>query len=76
MMPPQFSKKKFADEVVENFEHMKPESYIPEDDYTLKMLRGSRGDVKMLLSAIVVVCPHSMTVERVVSSYNILIRKP
>ena len=36
------------------------------------MLRKSKGNVRKLISAIVVLCPHSMTVERVVSGHNVL----
>ena len=37
------------------------------------MLRHSKGNVRLLLSSLVVTCPHSMTVERCVSTHNTLV---
>ena len=70
--------KEFSDTVFETFHDFKPSSDILRKDYSIKilhMLRNSSGLVKDLLSAIVVVSPDSMMVERSVSTYNILYSK-
>ena len=70
--------KEFADNVYENFEEFKPITDILEKDYSvriLQMLRKSTGLVKEFLSAIVVVSPDSMTVERCFSTFDILFSK-
>ena len=70
--------KEFSDTVFETFHDFKPSSDIWRREYSitiLHMLRNSSGLVKDLLSAIVVVSPDSMTVERSVSTYNILYSK-
>ena len=75
MMPENFDAGEFTKEAVEIFDCMRPNSYIKEDDYTIRilhMIRESKGYVQLLLSSMLVVCPHSMTVERVVSLHNIL----
>eukprot|EP00794_Sanderia_malayensis_P014915 gene14915-16457_t len=54
---------------------MLPSSVIAAKDYGVRlfhMLRGSKQPVTKLLSSFSVVCPHSMTVEKCVSSYNML----
>ena len=53
---------------------MKPGNDIAANDYGVKlytMLRGSKPPVPGFLSCFVVVSPHSMTVERCVSTHNI-----
>ena len=70
--------KEFSDTVFETFHDFKPSSDTLRKDYSTKilhMLRNSLGPVKDLLSAIVVVSPDSRTVERSVSTYNILYSK-
>ena len=54
---------------------MLPGPHIPTRDYGVKlyqMLRGSKQPVTKFLSGFCVLCPHSMTVERCVSTYNML----
>ena len=54
---------------------MLPGPHIPARDYGVKlyqMLRGSKQPVTKSLSGFCVLCPHSMTVERCVSRYNML----
>eukprot|EP00794_Sanderia_malayensis_P001837 gene1837-2062_t len=63
----------FIDSVFENFEWMAPNSHIPHKDYGVRlfcMLKGSKRPVTKLLSCFCVLCPHSMTVEECVSTYN------
>jgi len=65
----------FMDSVFENFDSMKPPKEIPEKDYGVRLyylLRGSKRLVTEMLSCFCVVSPHSMTVERCVSTYNML----
>ena len=68
-------KQEFIDAVFENFDEMRPPSVIPVKDHGIKlyhMLRGSKPPVNGFLSSFCVVTPHSMTVEKCVSTYNIL----
>ena len=54
---------------------MLPGPHIHAKDYGVRlyhMLRGSKQPVTKFLSGFCVHCPHSMTVERCVSTYNIL----
>ena len=54
---------------------MKPPNEIAKNDYGVRlyfMLRKSKPPVTDFLSTFCVVCPHSMTVERCVSTYNLL----
>lgn len=54
---------------------MKPSEEISNHDYGVRlysMLRGSKQPVTEFLSSFCVVSPHSMTVERSVSTYNML----
>ena len=54
---------------------MLPSSNIAVKDYGVRlfhMLRGSKEPVTKLLSSFFVVSPHSMTVEKCVSTYNML----
>ena len=70
--------KEFSDTVFEAFHDFNPSSDILRKDYSIQILhmqRNSSGLVKDLLSAIVVVSPDSMMVERSVSTYNILYAK-
>ena len=63
----------FIDSVFENFEGMAPNSHIPDKDYGVRlfcMLKGSKQPVTKLLSCFCVLCPHSLTVEKCVSTYN------
>ena len=65
----------FIDSVLEYFDEMKPGENIPLKDYGVRlyhMLRGSKEPVNGFLSCFCVICPHSMTVERCVSTYNML----
>ncbi len=69
------NKQEFLDAVFENFDDMLPSSVIAAKDYGVRlfhMLRGSKQPVTKLLSSFSVVCPHSMTVEKCVSTYNML----
>ena len=64
----------FIFSVLEHFDAMRPSSDIPSKDYGVKiyiMLRGSKSPVTEFLSSFCVVSPHSMSVERCVSTYNI-----
>lgn len=66
---------KFVDSVYENFTDMKPSSDISPKDYGVrifKMLQHSKPPVTGFLSCFIVLSPHSMTVERSVSTYNVL----
>ncbi|CAB4032522.1 Hypothetical predicted protein [Paramuricea clavata] len=68
-------KQAFIDAVLENFTEMLPDTHIPARDYGVRlyqMLRGSKQPVTKFLSGFCVFCPHSMTVERCVSTYNML----
>ncbi|CAB4001643.1 Hypothetical predicted protein [Paramuricea clavata] len=68
-------KQAFIDAVLENFTEMLPDTHIPARDYGVRlyqMLRGSKQPVTKFLSGFCVLCPHSMTVERCVSTYNML----
>ena len=70
--------KEFSDTVFKTFHDFKPSSDILRKDYSIKilhMLRNSSGLVKDRLSAIVVVSPDSMKVERSFSTYIILYSK-
>ena len=72
---PQSETKAYIDSVLENFDEMKPGKNIPLKDYGVRlyhMLRGSKEPVSGFLSSFCVICPHSMTVERCVSTYNML----
>ena len=54
---------------------MPPGPHIPARDYGVKlyqMLRGSKQPVTKFLSGFCVLCPHSTTVERCMSTYNML----
>ena len=65
----------FIDSALENFEQMKPRDEVAENDYGVRlyiMLKYSKSPVTEFLSTFIVVCPHSMTVERGVSTYNLL----
>ena len=65
----------FIDSTLENFEQMKPRNEVAENDYGERlyiMLNCSKSPVTEFLSTFIVVCPHSMTVERGVSTYNLL----
>ena len=69
------NKQEFVDAVFECFDAMLPSSIIAAKDYGVRlfyMLRGSKKPVTKLLSSFSVVCPHSMTVEKCVSTYNML----
>ena len=60
VMPAKFDCRKFVDEVLTNFDFMKPPSCIKKEDYSVKlyhMLRHSRGNVRLLLSSLAVTCP-------------------
>ena len=77
VMPPRFNIRDFANEVIETYHNIRPASYIKADEYSVrlyKMIRESKpgGNIRLLLSSLAIVCPHSMTVERVVSYHNIL----
>ena len=66
---------KFLNAVFENFDLMKPGDEISCQDYGVRlycMLKGSKPPVTEFLSSFCVVSPHSMTVERSVSTYNML----
>ena len=72
---PESETQAFVDSVLENFDEMKPNQDIAEKDYGVRlysMLRGSKGPVAGFLSSFCVVSPHSMTVEKCVSTYNML----
>jgi hypothetical protein len=63
----------FADAVFEQFDIIRPSTDITLNDYSVRlfyMLRRSSGLVKKVLSALCVTCPHSMTVERIVSTHT------
>ena len=65
----------FNDSALENFEQMKPRNEVAENDYGVRlyiMLKYSKSPVTEFLSTFIVVCPHSLTVERGVSAYNLL----
>ena len=65
----------FIDQEFENFEQMKPRNEVAENDYGVRlyiMLKYRWSPVTEFLSTFIVVCPHSMTVEREVSTYNLL----
>ena len=65
----------FIDSVLENFDEMKPNEEISMKDYGIWlyfMLRGSKDPVTGFLSSFCVISPHSMTVERCVSTHNML----
>ncbi|CAB3999235.1 Hypothetical predicted protein [Paramuricea clavata] len=66
---------KFLNAVLENFDSMKPGDEISAHDYGVRlysMLRGSKPPATEFLSTFCVVSPHSMTVERSMSTYNML----
>ena len=66
----------FIDSALENFEQMKPRNEVAENDYGVRlyiMLKYSKSPVTEFLSTFIVVCPHSMTVERGVSTHNLLL---
>ena len=72
---PQSKTQDFIDSVLENFDEMKPNEDIATKDYGVRlyrMLRGSKEPVTGFLSSFCVLSPHSMTVERCVSTYNML----
>ena len=53
----------------------KPRNEVAENDYGVRlyiMLKYNKSPVTKFLSTFVVVCPHSMTVEKGVSTYNVL----
>ena len=65
----------FIDTTLETFDEMKPPNEIAKNDYGVRlyfMLRKSKPPVTDFLSTFCVVCPRSMTVERCVSTYNLL----
>ena len=65
----------FIDTTLETFDEIKPPNEIAKNDYGVRlyfMLRKSKPPVTDFLSIFCVVCPHSMTVERCVSTYNLL----
>ena len=65
----------FIDSALKNFEQMKPRNEVAENDYGVRlyiMLIYSKSPVTDFLSTFIVMCPHSMTVERGVSTYNLL----
>ena len=70
-------KEEFINAMLENFDSMKPSEEILNHDYGVRlysMLRGSQPPVTEFLSCFCVVSPHSMTVERSVSTYNMFSR--
>ena len=65
----------FIDSALENFEQIKPRNEAAENDDGVRlyiMLKYSKSPATEFLSTFIVVCPHSMTVERGVSTYNLL----
>ncbi len=72
---PQTETQAFIDSVLENFTEMKPSEVIAMKDYGVRlyiMLRGSKVPCTAFLSSFCVLSPHSMTVEKCVSTYNML----
>ena len=72
---PQSEMQPFIDSVLENFDEMKPKEDIAMKDYGVRlyfMLRESKEPVTGFLSGFIVLSPHSMTVEKCVSTYNML----
>ena len=68
------NKDSFTTPLLQNFNQMKPGYAIAANDYDVKLhtiLRGRKPPVSEFLSCFVVVSPHSMTVERCVSTHNI-----
>ena len=68
-------KEKFINVALENFDSMKPSEEILNHDYGVRlysMLKGSKPPVTEFISCFCIVLPHSMTVERSVSTYNML----
>ena len=64
----------FIDTTLETFDEMKPPNEIAKNDYGVRlyfMLRKSKPPVTDFLSTFCVVCPHSMTVERCVSTIGV-----
>ena len=69
------NQEEFINAVLQNFDSIKPKEEISNQDYGVRlysMLRGSKPPVTEFLSSFCVVSPHSMTVERSVSTYNML----
>ncbi len=67
---------KLIDNVLENFDEMRCPNEISEKDFRVRlyyMLRSCKQQLlSEMLSCFIVVSPHSMTVEKCVSTYNIL----
>ena len=72
---PVADEEEFVNAVVRDWENMHPPTYFQRKDYGVKlqyMAKKSSYPVQDFLCAFLVVCPHSMAVERCVSAHNLL----